>query len=190
MGHIALLGSQNSNSIAVGDNGQVWLWKWKDEPISIPTLVPTSLPTRTPTPLPTPSALQYLLDANSSFKQEKYEDAILNINRAIELEPDNSKAFTLLGLIYLRQENPDEAITTLKKAVELDPKNAYAYLYLSVAFEDLKAFGPVDNPNPDIYLLSEAIDALVKACELDKPLIENQGVNCPASQTIVPTDKP
>jgi predicted Zn finger-like uncharacterized protein len=54
------------------------------------------------------------------FKTNKIADAVIHINQAIELDNNNVKAYTYLGLINENLQNASEAETNYKKALELD----------------------------------------------------------------------
>lgn len=59
-------------------------------------------------------------------RQQDFETAYSNVERARPLAPDNSRIEVLLGLIEDRRGKLPEAIAHLRKAVQLDPRNAKA----------------------------------------------------------------
>ena len=59
-----------------------------------------------------------------------YQQAINDINKAVELEPQNVEYWLEKGGIHLRVNQLDEAVTALQKVLNLDPKNAGAYRML------------------------------------------------------------
>ena len=69
------------------------------------------------------AAIGYIMDRRGDFKE-----AIMNLYRAIEIDPDNANAHNSLGYIYAESSlNLDEALKECKKAVSLDSDNP-AYL--------------------------------------------------------------
>jgi Flp pilus assembly protein TadD len=52
----------------------------------------------------------------------RYEAAMTEYHRAIELEPNNSDAYRRLGMVYERSNRLDEALAAYRRAVELEPQ--------------------------------------------------------------------
>jgi len=72
---------------------------------------------------PAYAAIGYILDRLGKFKE-----AVLNLYRAIEIDPTNANAHNSLGYIFAESNlNLDEALKECKKAVSLDRQNP-AYL--------------------------------------------------------------
>jgi Flp pilus assembly protein TadD/TolB-like protein len=67
------------------------------------------------------------------FQQERDEEAISELRRAVYLQPYQSEAHLLLGRIYLRTGRPHEAINSLKISVWSDPGNTEAKQLLDKA---------------------------------------------------------
>ena len=59
-----------------------------------------------------------------------YQQALNDINKAVEMEPNNSDYWMEKGSVHLRINQPDEAIKALEKAISLNDKNAAAYRML------------------------------------------------------------
>lgn len=59
-----------------------------------------------------------------------YQQAINDINKAVELEPKNAAYWTEKGGVHIRLNQTDEAIAALERAISLDPKSADAYRML------------------------------------------------------------
>ena len=57
----------------------------------------------------------------------KYTDAIINVNKAIELNPYDAKAYNLRGLIKYELKDYNGALDDYNNAIALDPNNAKAY---------------------------------------------------------------
>jgi tetratricopeptide (TPR) repeat protein len=61
-----------------------------------------------------------------AVRQQEFDAAYENVEKARSLAPDNSQIAALLGLIESKRGKLPEAIAHLNKAVELDPKNLKA----------------------------------------------------------------
>jgi tetratricopeptide (TPR) repeat protein len=59
--------------------------------------------------------------------QGKYEQAIADYTKAIELDPEYTYAYISRGIAYADQEDYDQAIADYNQSIELDPKLAFAY---------------------------------------------------------------
>jgi tetratricopeptide (TPR) repeat protein len=59
-----------------------------------------------------------------------YQQAIDDINKAVELDPNNVNYWVEKGGACLRVNQIDEAIKALEKAISIDPQNAPAYRML------------------------------------------------------------
>ena len=73
---------------------------------------------------------QFLLDGDVSSLQ----DAIVQLNRAIELSPGRIQFYLVLGETYVLAREDEKAIAILKKAVELEPKFSTTYYFLGRAY--------------------------------------------------------
>ena len=72
----------------------------------------------------------YLTRVHAEMQCRMYQQAINDINKAVELEPQNVEYWLEKGGIHLRVNQLDEAVTALQKVLNLDPKNAGAYRML------------------------------------------------------------
>jgi hypothetical protein len=58
---------------------------------------------------------------------EQWEEAIAELDQAIELDPEFSLAYVRRGTAYFSLEQYEQAIADYDTAIELDPDSAYAY---------------------------------------------------------------
>jgi tetratricopeptide (TPR) repeat protein len=86
--------------------------------------------------------------------QGKLSEAIDNIRRAVEIEPDNPEYLYFLGLIYEQGQQIQDAVESFQKSIAKNPKNADAYEHLG------------QNLNMQNRFL-EAVTAFKKAAGLD-----------------------
>ncbi len=68
-------------------------------------------------------------------RQQDFDKAYKNVDRALALAPDNSRMEALTGLVASRRGNLSSAIEHLRKAVELDPNNLKALYSLAEEIE-------------------------------------------------------
>lgn len=73
--------------------------------------------------------------AYSSLKN--YEEALKDYDKAIELDPQFSKAYNNRGKAHFALGNYQQAIIDMKRSVEIDPLYARAYYNLSLAYSKL-----------------------------------------------------
>ena len=55
------------------------------------------------------------------MKVTRYDQAILNFNRAVDLQPKFAEAYRMRGRAYVAQSNPDQAIRDFTRVSELQP---------------------------------------------------------------------
>ncbi|CAB3230522.1 unnamed protein product [Arctia plantaginis] len=66
--------------------------------------------------------------ARAEMMRERYRTAVLFVNKAIELAPDEKQAYVARSKCYLLLGEPRSALTDAEAALKLDPKNAKALL--------------------------------------------------------------
>ena len=72
-------------------------------------------------------ATEHYNRAGELLDQQKWEEAIAELDQAIELDPDFASAFVNRGNAYFGLEQYEQAIADYDKAIALDPASAYAY---------------------------------------------------------------
>jgi len=79
----------------------------------------------------------YFGAGTQSLMTQDYTDALTNLIKANELDPDNAGILTNLGMAYYFKGERDLAVKTLKKSIELDEANSDAKINLaSIYFKD------------------------------------------------------
>ena len=127
------------------------------------------------------------------LNEYRFADAETAFRRAIEINPNNTSAYTNLALLYMCLNRHDEATALSQRSIELDPlvaitrMNHVLHLALSGRYDDAikeAAQGIALAPeNPFIYMnraeayegkkmFTEAIADVQKACEIDKDNID------------------
>ncbi len=109
------------------------------------------------------------IDYLSGFETYRFVDAdearrraYDSVTRALALNPDLSRAHSVLGLLHMVDENYDEAVVSARKAVSIDPNSAQAFtdlalvlIYAGRASEAVPAMETALRlePNPPHYYL-------------------------------------
>ena len=83
-------------------------------------------------------------------------DVLMDLTKAIEVDPNYSLAYSLRGYYKYRNKNYYEAIMDLSIAIELEPKELMSYEYRGLAYRDKKDWD-----------LTNAIKDFTKLIELD-----------------------
>ncbi len=104
------------------------------------------------------------------IQQEKYDLALAQFTRAIELDPDYSEAYLGRGMIYTIREQWRPAFQDLNTAIRLNPRAAYAYHfrgYVHLAFNqrqnaiaDLTTAAELFRQQGNTEMYNSAIEAL------------------------------
>lgn len=103
------------------------------------------------------------------------EEALKYLQRTLELDPEHSAAYNLMGLIYFEEGNLSQAIGYYQKALELNPQLAEAYYGLGRAYEELGQRDKALEAYQQSYQLkptSEAAFSWAKSLYLSKRLDE------------------
>ena len=79
------------------------------------------------------SAEFYLIREQAEMQCRMYQQAINDINQAIEMDPSNAGYWAEKGGIHLRLNRLEEAIQALEKALTLNPDEASTYRMLGYA---------------------------------------------------------
>lgn len=72
----------------------------------------------------------YMIREQTEMQCRMFQQAIDDINKAVEMEPKNAEFWVEKGSVHLRTNQLDEAVKALQQAITIDPKNAAAYRML------------------------------------------------------------
>ena len=107
---------------------------------STPQPTKTPAPTATHTPAPAPTATltyeEYFELGVDSYENDEIDNAIINLSKAIELNPGYVDAYYFRGLVYIIEEDYDKGIADFEKVVELDPEHTDAKVARIKAYSD------------------------------------------------------
>jgi protein O-GlcNAc transferase len=80
-----------------------------------------------------PKSIAALQQAAKHHRNNQMIEAVPLYQKALKLDPKNSEALKLYGLLHLQQRNFDAAIELIKKSIRLNPQEISAYVYLGIA---------------------------------------------------------
>ncbi|HVE56782.1 MAG TPA: TonB family protein [Pyrinomonadaceae bacterium] len=110
-----------------------------------------AVPVSTPKP---PDFAFYQNRANANFVMGEYDAAIVDYNKAVELNPKEPTIYFSRALAYFNNKSFNPAIADFDKVIELDPKEGMAYFKRGAALEKIGNF-------------EKALSDYQKAVELD-----------------------
>jgi type II secretory pathway component GspD/PulD (secretin) len=110
-----------------------------DQALMIPSRVPGKAVTKYPVK-PNLSAKEYYQKGLRAQTNLKYQEAIRNFTRAIELDNKYVAAYNTLGIIYEQQGQSQKAEEMYLKVISINPRYAPAYYNLALLNEDKQDF--------------------------------------------------
>jgi Flp pilus assembly protein TadD len=63
----------------------------------------------------------------------QYDEAIIRLKRAVQLNPEHAHAWTGIGVAYQRRGMPEQALEPFRRAVEASPTDGYSLRNLGAA---------------------------------------------------------
>ncbi|HJT57594.1 MAG TPA: serine/threonine-protein kinase [Ktedonobacteraceae bacterium] len=106
---------------------------------SVPPTI-NATPSQVYAPLPQKTKEQWLYEGVAHSKAERYREAIVAYNQAINLDPNYANAYNNRGLIHSHLKQYEQAIKDYSHAIELNPKFALAYSNRGLIYHDLKMY--------------------------------------------------
>ena len=70
---------------------------------------------------------QWFKKGLKSYQIGNYDDAILNIRKVIENDPENSQAYYYIGMSYLMTQQFEDAIDNFTQSIKINPQNPDAF---------------------------------------------------------------
>jgi protein O-mannosyl-transferase len=107
----------------------------------------------------------YLILADLYKDQGNLQQAELNLNKALEVDPSNDMAFNNLGMIQFHRSDLTSAVLNYKKALSLVPENIFARINLGEVYLEENKYD----------LAQEQIEAALQAspnCQMAKDFIK------------------
>ncbi|MFM7477122.1 MAG: tetratricopeptide repeat protein, partial [Microcystis aeruginosa] len=72
------------------------------------------------------------------IQQEKYDLALAEFTKAINIDPRYAEAYLNRGFLYEQQEKPDLALSDYNQAININPRLALAYLGRGILYYSRK----------------------------------------------------
>jgi tetratricopeptide (TPR) repeat protein len=110
---------------------------------SSPVMAQTPLSTLENSTIPSnqTESLRYLIDsANNKIQKGEYQAARLELNKAIELSPQNASLFALRGIVYAGLGRHERAIQDYNQAIQIDLKNITFYDLRGESYEKIQQY--------------------------------------------------
>ena len=79
----------------------------------------------------------YLKKGNELLKKKKYDEALVELNKAVDAEPDNGECYAYRGTAKYNLKDYKGAITDYDKAIKLTPNYGEVYDLRGVAKAEL-----------------------------------------------------
>lgn len=91
------------------------------------------------------------------FHQQKYDEAIAQYDKALEVFPDDPYGWSLKGYALFKAGNIPQSIEANQKAVQLDPGDPLNFIDLAKSYCAQKQYDEalrvlVDEPSPDVFV--------------------------------------
>jgi len=107
-----------------------------------------------------PEAITYCYIGECYEKLKNFDQALINYNRAIAIDPNLSDAWMGMGIVLDQQDKLTEGIHYLKKAVELSKENADYYYVIGDAYQKLGFFEEAESAYKKVTELDPAIETI------------------------------
>ncbi|ELV05728.1 tetratricopeptide repeat protein, partial [Brachyspira hampsonii] len=83
---------------------------------------------------------KYFYSALNNIQNKKYDEAIDDLIKIIEIDPHNLDAYHNLARVYYDMENYDKAIDTYNKSIEIYPHDSDTYYYRAESYLNKKDY--------------------------------------------------
>jgi tetratricopeptide (TPR) repeat protein len=70
-----------------------------------------------------PSSVAHIVASLMSLRQRLFSDAVMHIERAVALDPNNAEAHSMMAYVLVYDGRPEQAIEYAERAMRLDPNN-------------------------------------------------------------------
>ena len=98
-----------------------------------------------------PPATNYFKLAQEHIAQKQWQQAMVNLQSAVQIEPERWELYFNLGIVFLRQKHYHQAIKSFKQAIILNPNDDATFYHLGTAL------AISNNPNNAIISFCRAI---------------------------------
>jgi tetratricopeptide (TPR) repeat protein len=129
-------------------------------PLILSALLALLLPS-TPTALAqTTEADVYVAQAVLDFDEKRYDAALANLQRALELEPDHVEALYFMGAVHAAQRRPDLAAPFLERARAKAPRDASIGYQLGLVYFAQQQYEKAEPILEELFRANRELDGL------------------------------
>ena len=125
------------------------------------------LPTRALADLPAPKSTPEnanIAAARKAIDAKDFKTAVGYLTKAVQEEPNNADAHTMLGYSYRKLGTFDKSMDSYQRALKIDANNRSAHEYLGELYLDMKQ---PDNAEKQLVVLKKACPFFGKCEEYD-----------------------
>ncbi|PYN16268.1 MAG: hypothetical protein DME05_09050, partial [Candidatus Rokuibacteriota bacterium] len=102
----------------------------------------------------------YVAQAVLDFDEKRYDQALANLRRALELEPDHVEALYFTGAVYAAQRRPDLAAPFLERAWAKSPQDTSIAFQLGLVYFAQQEFEKAEKIFEPLFKTSPELDGL------------------------------
>jgi tetratricopeptide (TPR) repeat protein len=123
--------------------------------------------------------------ARDKIKKGDYQGARTDLNKAIELSPNNPKLFAMRGLVYAGLERYERAIQDYSECLRLDPKNTAVYTLRGDAHWNIRQYAAaIDDYGQVIQLTPQSSLSYIKRASAYRALKETEKALADLNQAV------
>jgi tetratricopeptide (TPR) repeat protein len=83
---------------------------------------------------------KYVNDGIANSQKGRYDQALQDFNKALQLKPKDPALITFRGITYYAKGNNTQAIQDFDAALQIDPKFARAYYQRGMVYDNLEKY--------------------------------------------------
>jgi len=102
----------------------------------------------------------YVAQAVLEFDDKKYDAALENLRRALELEPDHVEALYFTGAVYAAQKRPDLAAPYLERARAKSPRDTSIAYQLGLVYFAQQQYDKAEPLLEEAFRANPGLDSL------------------------------
>jgi len=127
------------------------------------TLLPTRALADLPAPKSTPENTN-MAAGRKAIEAKDYKAAVGHLTKAVQEDPNNADAHTMLGFSYRKLGTFDKSMDSYQRALKIDANNRSAHEYLGELYLDMNQ---PDNAEKQLVVLKKACPFFGKCEEYD-----------------------
>ena len=93
------------------------------------------------------------MESSLYLNLKQYDNALINLNRALEIEPNNTHALRNRGVAYLDLKQYDNALINLNRVLKIEPNDSFALSNMEVVYSHVGGAPITLDPVPMLSIL-------------------------------------